>query len=615
MRKLSFLLLFCLAQSPLFAVSPPPELCAIILSMVPDATQNRIDSYFEAARGHVYNTLRPEMRRRLVEASVAMMSLPSENAGKRVFAGENWGATAIAHLWLLGVPPDEIRTQTAPLLEEYFATRVEPGLLQLRQGRDFRSPTEPLPPAQLIDGIDITVVRNGDIVVGSGSPFSEAIRTGRLRHEIDSDFSETTPAIVYDHFEGALLSGNRLIAEKTLEYILLLDKESDAAISGLEALGRQEELLSLGSQLFAESNEMIERSEFDFHLTNKLSSAISALARVTQANLKPSANNVLLEIARLTSMRSFHALFGGEDDGDRQDVIYTNYDIALRALQATGTIIDRSYIDSVQVELTFALGTDQTAERELIASITDHYVTLTHRMSESQFHEVRRALLAIGDTARLSRYGDLLFEKRARWSDDWFATNVYDSAIEFYVAAGNTEGTRRVILALLKEFEYVDSFSRDNRRTIARDDLTWKNMVRTAAQTNDAATMRALASHAEDLGWQDWVEQIAALQSGEPVEALDPFPHVPQIPTGLEAALFEDQRMREWFNNVPAAAKADRPALIEEGREKIEAGEVDEGIKLFLRARHAEGIIDVGERYLAAHLDGGGGAAQFGASA
>jgi hypothetical protein len=615
-RNFSLVFVFIFLSGTAWGVHPPPELCAVLLRSGVPLTQERIEAYFAPALKPLYDNVNPALRKKLEAAALAMGSYGSETPGKRRFAGENWGTEAVAHLWLLGLSQSEIQAVVRPLLETYYEERLLPGLTLLQQGKDFRSESEGLTiPKVDPDAVTVTRITNGRVVSGDVD-FAKSILHTRDRASIDSAFAETVPGIIKYHFDGAMLAGDRPMAERILQYMLLLDKGDTETIYALEALNLPLELLLVGQQLVGEALQVFQEDPTHFHVHQRLWSAVQALMRVQDSQYKLQANELLLRIADSFSSPGFFDQLeaAGLTGNELTDAKYTYFDIALEALQGMGRIVGREYVDSVRVRLVHTHDYADAHVLQLGRAIADWYMRLDYRMSASQFEPVRSTLVALRLKDRLANYGEDLYQRRNQNLDDWFPTNVYWSSFEFFVAAGDNAKAARTLAALVREFEYVDRFSREDRRTLAPDEV--ENILEAAARIGDGATLRYLANIAEQRGWKDIVDKTAVLQSGESLAEPDPFPHVPDIPNGISVALRRQLEVKQELSRSVRNSTLDRSTSARAWR-FLEAGNLDEASRLFIRNGDARGMEALGDRYLALHFASGsrGSGRHFGASA
>jgi len=597
--RLFFLGMILLIATQSLGIAPPPGLCRIVSAMNGAADGARLTSYFAPSQGYAYESLTPELRQKLIEASVAMISLPSETEGRRTFAGENWGTTGIAHLWLLGLSEAEIRVLVDPLLQEYFETRVAPGLGVLSLGRDFRSPTKANLPdvsGEPGNGPRITRIKNGNFVSGNRE-LAEALQRARDVASIDSDFSETNAGILKFHFDGAMLSGNRQIAREILDYMKLVGPEVNETIYAIEMLGTQSEMLAHGTSLLQSSLHILSTEGLAISFRSQLEAAIESFSRVKDPALRQGAHQALLQIARLLESSEFRNRF---PKNDLEDHHTEYYDLALLALQGLGEIVGRHYVDSVQVRLTFRFSPKVGSEvSELIGKITDHYMTFGKRAYYTQFDQVRRALLAAEDKARLRRYGELLLSRASEWAQDWWPTHPYWSAYEFFYAAGDRVGCRKALVSLFDNFPLVEEFSQDQRGTI--DQGTFSGWVDRLGELRDAAGLRILLEVAEKNNWTKEVEKIAVTQAGEDKER-SLYPHLPEIPAGIGPALEEDIRTRQGSPGTQPSPE-EKARLVANGERKWRAGNVDMAWEAFRKARSSYGMTLLGDAYLKAHRE------------
>lgn len=599
------------------AINPPPGLCAVLLRSGVPVTQQRINEYFAPALGHIYEKVSPRLRQKLVEGAVVMGSYPirTENGLQNRFAGENWGTEAVSHLWLLGLSQSEIQAIVRPMLEAYYQERVLPGLLQLQKGRDFRSAVEAVPPSTTGG---ITFVQNGR-VSGSDPDFTNLLLRARDRQEIDSSFAEIVPGIIKYFFDGSILAGDGEMAEKYLHYMLLLDSGSTEVIYGLEVLNRQAELLALGMELVEQTATEFKKDPTHHFVHQRLYSAITALARVREPELKTQANQILLQIAQAFSSNEFFGVFSrrGVRGTDLIDVKYTFFDLALMAIESMAPIVKREYVDSVRVQLFHRHNDPDPALKALALRIADEYLTLDYRLSKYQFEQLRKTLVSLGMTEQLTVYGDSLYSRRGEGLDDWNPSNLYWSAFEFFAAAEANQKASRTLNALFTELRIVPSFDREDRNTITVEDL---DDIMTAGQRiGDTALLGRILALAEQNGWKKTVENLATIQSGESLDKEPRFAQVPEIPDGIAAALDAPFAVQETLDRQrrnrrqSALDSTDSP----NGWALLEAGAFDEAYSAFLEAEDAEGLEALGDAYVELHRSPAtsGRGRHFGASA
>lgn len=568
----SLILLFtCVA---LRAGQVPRALCDILMAQ--GATAAQIEDYFAEAKDHVYDHLRPELRARLVKASIAMMSLRSAETGKLEFTGENWGMTGVAHLWLLGLSAEEIADHTRPLVSEYLATFVKPRVAQLKRAREFQQAQGALREAS---------------VASSAAGLQNLV--ARAPSSLERDFSESVSGWLFEHLQGALLAGLRNEALTLAEYMVLLDATDESVVYALEKLGLAESLFQLGVNQFDLAMQKLAVGQIDYKLRLALATAVESLARIPEGNLKQNANHILFSIGTLLSSPSFAELFP-----NREEVKLHYYDIALSALLATGRISHRT-VERGTKEVIHYRPVTRPDVALAIRKVAEGYLQITDGVSEAQFAVLRRALVALDDSGWLIHAGDSMLSRSRTWTKTYHPYHVFAPAFEFYLAAGARAEARKALET------WLDVLEQGPVAPYAADPYGANRDVESIMRKAHAASFGDLYDRAMALvlrnGWVSALvveDELARSAHTKPAYAL-----VPHFPSGLRDALNATHWSARYWEHGQRLDAEQTALTLDMGRTAESAGSLDAAVSYYVLARSAPDLIRAGDAMLARYED------------
>ncbi len=588
----SFSLLFhCVT---IFGLEPPPALCAQLLNQGVAGTT--VSRYFSPSMGHVYENVSPSLKLRLIAASVAMMSAPSVRPGKLQFAGVNGGIEAIGHLWLLGEAPERISAYARPLLDESFQTRVLPGIEALnatpamRQLEGFWLSEKPIYPTSLL-ARDAQMVR--------------ALNAKRepVPHSLSS-FAETNLETLQSFIDGSLFANAGGHTFSFLEYMVLLNESGLSVAMALEKFGMDESLLRIGNNFAFESLKKLRSGKADLTLRSSLVAAIQALARVKRPELKKQANAILLSFAKLMISAEFFNAFEPLADDQRASLYFDYYDLALQAAQATGTIVTKGFAAGETLEITYQ-GVDSEAWI-VIRLVADAYFRQGEWIAEPHLRQIRKSLVAIGDSDRLKRNGKKLYESGQSLENDWRRSIYYAAAFDFFMAANDRDSALLVVNTWTRGFLSKNRAVENEWRKL--DALEFEmGLVKKAIELNHPPLLTELLNFAEQQKWEIAREALlAAVQGRTWLSAADRFPPSPEIPSGLTLALASHWTGVEAIKALGSLNVNERSLTLAAANSDLLSGDYHSALRAFALARSAKGLERLGDELMTLHISSPG---------
>ena len=532
----------------------------------------------------MYSNLPDDLRDRMIKATDQMLNIGDNDLQDNQILTD-WSERAVDQYKLMGISEEKIAQKVNQRLENFLTSGRGHGLssnmgdFKLLMASERNDSQSSAPANDFQAKYDIAHFRQIKLLLGEFDFFDTLSYRTSLRTAFNL---------------AAKIGNHKKAFESYLHMIRLGNFET--AYKTAEKMGDDRTLLNLGKLALTDFFD----GKNGYH-ASYLHDTIESVKRI-QGESKPEAEKMLYDLAMEISSPEFIRM-AAINTYDPFEEAYTHYsdnftEYALRALRVTGELVERKPIDSGNVDFSTKI-----TDEKYVAAIKD----LTARiMSESlcpDLDEVRNGLQAIGDIDALNQYAEEVFEQR--YDPQGYDPNrFYSQAFDFFKAAGNTQGMRKVIdaemdegIAELRSFDYELSIVPRLAEIGYTDRL--KQIQSSIAH---ALTQYREQSHERD-SWKNVGRKVENALAGKPLEIIDEIealvPKDEVIPSYVRDAMIEEIRFRKSLEESRAKLTPEsREQLVAQGYGFLEQGDSWNAYICFQDALHRKGLIEAGDKMI-----------------